>query len=192
MSKTFVIFDTEYTTWEGAMDRGWSGANEYREIVQISAIKIDQESLEEIDQCDILIKPEFNPEVSDFFTQLTGITNKEISQNGIPFKSALIKLNNFISGNRVFSYGNDALILGENMGYYKIEGNFLTSGYLENWASYFHRADPQTKKINSGKLATHFGVADKISGHEHNALYDCRSQLVAFKYLYQKGHKFSF
>ena len=37
---TFIIFDTEFTAWEGSMQRGWSGQNEHREIVQISAIRI--------------------------------------------------------------------------------------------------------------------------------------------------------
>ena len=36
---TIVLLDTEYTTWEGAQDRNWSGLNEHREIVQIGAIK---------------------------------------------------------------------------------------------------------------------------------------------------------
>lgn len=35
--KHFVIFDTEYTTWEGAADRDWTGPGEHREVVQIGA-----------------------------------------------------------------------------------------------------------------------------------------------------------
>jgi len=36
-----IIFDTEYTAWEGAKERNWSGSGEHREIVQIAAVKID-------------------------------------------------------------------------------------------------------------------------------------------------------
>ena len=36
-----VIYDTEYTTWKGALERNWSGPNEYRELVKLSAIKIE-------------------------------------------------------------------------------------------------------------------------------------------------------
>eukprot|EP00959_Pyramimonas_sp_CCMP1952_P460150 9479398-Pyramimonas_sp.AAC.2 len=36
----FVLVDTEYTTWEGAHARHWSGPGEAREVVQIAAIKV--------------------------------------------------------------------------------------------------------------------------------------------------------
>ena len=36
----FVFYDTEYTSWEGAMQRNWSGPNEHRELVQLSAIRV--------------------------------------------------------------------------------------------------------------------------------------------------------
>ena len=41
--KEIVIYDTEYTTWEGAQKRNWSGPGEYREVVNIGAIKIETE-----------------------------------------------------------------------------------------------------------------------------------------------------
>ena len=37
---TFIIFDTEFTAWEGSQERKWSGENEFRELVQISAIRV--------------------------------------------------------------------------------------------------------------------------------------------------------
>ena len=37
---TFIIFDTEFTAWEGSQERKWKGVNEYRELVQISAIRV--------------------------------------------------------------------------------------------------------------------------------------------------------
>jgi hypothetical protein len=36
----FVFYDTEYTSWEGAMQRNWSGLDEHRELVQLSAIRV--------------------------------------------------------------------------------------------------------------------------------------------------------
>ena len=35
---TFIIFDTEFTAWEGSMERKWSGENEYKELIQISTL----------------------------------------------------------------------------------------------------------------------------------------------------------
>lgn len=192
MSEAFVIFDTEYTTWDGAQDRGWSGENEYRELVQIAAIKVDKETLEEIDTLDVLVMPQFNTTLSDFFTELTGITNDEINKRGLSFDGALKKFNNFSNHLVIFSYGNDLAILAENLGLYKNKSMYLAPSYFKNWADFFYRADIKTKKINSGRLAQHFGVEGNIKGREHNALYDCRSQLEAFKCLYQKGHNFLF
>jgi hypothetical protein len=39
--KEVVIYDLEYTTWPGALERHWSGKDEYREIIRIGAISID-------------------------------------------------------------------------------------------------------------------------------------------------------
>ena len=29
---TFIIFDTEFTAWEGSQERKWTGENEFRRI----------------------------------------------------------------------------------------------------------------------------------------------------------------
>ena len=42
----FVIMDLEWTSWEGAKKRQWSGPGEEMEIVQIGALKLrDDETL---------------------------------------------------------------------------------------------------------------------------------------------------
>ena len=35
-----VIFDLEYTAWEGSMQRDWGGEGEYRELVQTGGVKL--------------------------------------------------------------------------------------------------------------------------------------------------------
>ncbi len=40
--KCVVVYDLEYTAWEGSLERNWSGPNEDPEIVQIGAVKIRQ------------------------------------------------------------------------------------------------------------------------------------------------------
>ena len=40
LPEKFIIFDTEYTAWEGSQERNWSGDNEYMELVQIGALKV--------------------------------------------------------------------------------------------------------------------------------------------------------
>ena len=56
-----LIIDAEWTSWEGSMERNWSLENEYREIVQISAIKIHNlETLHNTKFFSIYIKPKIN------------------------------------------------------------------------------------------------------------------------------------
>jgi hypothetical protein len=52
--KEAVIYDLEYTTWQGAHERKWSGENEHREIIRIGAISIDSDNLQETGALDIV------------------------------------------------------------------------------------------------------------------------------------------
>ena len=45
---TIIIFDTEFTAWAGSQERDFSGPNEYRELVEIGAIKIDTRTFNEL------------------------------------------------------------------------------------------------------------------------------------------------
>lgn len=36
-----MIYDLEFTTWPGAQERNWTGPGEFREIVQIGALRVD-------------------------------------------------------------------------------------------------------------------------------------------------------
>ena len=68
-----VIFDLEWTAWEGSKERNWTGLGEKREIVQIGAIKLSyDDGLTEIGMFDCYVKPQFSPILSDYFTNLTG------------------------------------------------------------------------------------------------------------------------
>ena len=40
LPEKFIIFDTEYTAWEGSQERNWSDDDEYMELVQIGALKV--------------------------------------------------------------------------------------------------------------------------------------------------------
>ena len=40
LPQSLIIYDTEYTSWQGSQERDWSGAREYQELVQIGAIHV--------------------------------------------------------------------------------------------------------------------------------------------------------
>jgi len=81
----FILIDSEYTAWEGSAERGWSGPNEYRELIQLAGVRVDANTLEEIDHFNEYVLPVRNPKLSTYISTLTGITQKIIDTKGKPF-----------------------------------------------------------------------------------------------------------
>ena len=108
-----VVFDTEFTTWQGAMERNWSGAGEKREIIQIGALLLDG-SFREIARFERLVKPVFNPELSDYCVNLTGIKQERLEKEGVGFATALLEFREFVGPRTAWSYGRDCDVLAEN------------------------------------------------------------------------------
>jgi len=65
LPETFIIYDTEYTSWEGAHARGWDGPGEEKELVQIGAIRV--QNFKEVDALLLYVQPRINPDLSDYF-----------------------------------------------------------------------------------------------------------------------------
>ena len=121
----FAIMDLEWTSWEGASQRRWSGPG--MEIVQIGALKLrDDESLTETDTLDVLVTPSINPDLSDYFIQLNGITQERLNGDGIGFADALKALRAFLGpGIRaVFSMGTDFRVIECNCHLHGVEFPF--------------------------------------------------------------------
>ncbi len=83
---SFVIFDTEYTSWEGCLQNGWRGLQK-REVVQIAALKVDDD-FNVVAEFNQLCQPKINLILSDYFVNLTGISNDDVAQKGVDFASA--------------------------------------------------------------------------------------------------------
>ncbi len=189
MTASFVLYDTEFTTWAGALERRWSGPNEFREVVQIGAMRVDAATLQPLASFDVLVKPVKNPVVSDYFTQLTGITQGAIDAQGLGFTDALAQFRAFIGRDEAAAYGNDAGVIRENMCWNGMacgEADFNTRDigpwFMEHGAPYGVK-----KGVNSGALARTVGAAITHTVAEHNALEDVRSILAAYAFLLSKG-----
>lgn len=89
------------------MEREWSGPNEHREIVQIGAILSDRETFGERGSFNVFVKPVKNPVLSEFFTNLTGIGQERVDQEGVALQTALEKLRAWADEHEFFSYGRD-------------------------------------------------------------------------------------
>lgn len=165
-----VFFDTEYTAWHGSQARGWAGAGEHREIIQIGAIKLNKK-LRISAKFNVLVQPYFNPKLSEYIIHLTGITQDKIDTHGMGLDLAVEKLRDFC-GNHVktilISNGGDDLIIKENL---ELLGKkFHTQNMI------FYNIQPLIKKIyKSDQHVSIEQVAKKmgISGRFHSAISDC-------------------
>lgn len=189
MSNTVVIVDTEFTSWEGALENDWGEDWQHREIIQISAMKIDKDTLEVKETFDRLVLPEINPLLSDFIVDLTGITNENVQMKGIPFEEAFEKFVNFVNKDVVWCYGWDGEVFDENIHLIgRCEWHDILT--FETLHTYFQSQGVDTSKVNSGKLAKHFGVDIEIN--EHNAMDDVTSIVAALHHLIGKGQPMPF
>jgi|TARA_B100001964_G_scaffold236667_1_gene298786 inhibitor of KinA sporulation pathway (predicted exonuclease) len=110
-----VIYDLEFTTWSGALERNWSEKDEHREIIRIGAISIDLDNLQEIEALDVFVKPSVNPILSDYCAKLTDITDEQIQIEGIELHEALHKFVNFVGKRNIFCHGSDIVVILENL-----------------------------------------------------------------------------
>ena len=188
--KEFILFDTEYTAWEGSMQRNWSGENEYRELVKISAIKVKrskEEKLEIEDKVDIFVKPTINPILSEYFTKLTGIEMRDVEEYGVDLEEAIEILYEFsLNENQeyidLYSYGNDFGIIEEN-----VELKNLNLKFIKDWKKkfhnireYFEKNGVDTSKYTSGSLYKHYSI-DIGKENIHDSSFDTYSLFVSLK-----------
>lgn len=179
-----LIFDTEYTAWEGSSQRNWTAPGEFREVIQIGAILADSETLEEIDSFSVLIRPVLNPTLSPYISALTGITQDDLSRSGVTLEEGVSLFLEFCANRTMYCYGYDGLIIANNLGL--IGRRSIWPGLRPvNIGAWFEQQGIDVRSTNSGKLARVAGAT--FTGREHDALGDCRSILAAARILVSRG-----
>ena len=114
MANEIIIYDLEYTTWRGAIERNWSKKNEIREITWIAAILVDVNMLREIDSFDCIIKPTINPVLSEYFVDLTGLTQERVDKEGTSFGEGVRAFQRFVNLRPIVCHGWDIVAFLEN------------------------------------------------------------------------------
>lgn len=113
-SGEMVVFDLEWTAWEGALARNWSGPGEYREVIQIGAVRLDAAGFDLLAVHDRLVLPVRNPDLSDYIMKLTGLTNERMRAEGVSLETALAEFEVFVGGRPLWCNGADATVLHDN------------------------------------------------------------------------------
>ena len=191
--KIFCLYDTEYTAWENSQIENWSRPGEKKELIQIAVFKIKNEENELIilRKLNIFIKPKINPILSDYITNLTGITNKKINDYGLNFDDGMNILYELCKHDgkliNLYSYGNDYEIIEENLKYNKYPLNskfYKWSKYHLDLIPIFKKENIPTEKYTSGTLYKHF--YSNLKADPHNAEWDITSLLLSLNKIIKK------
>src|SRR5580658_9683076 len=108
---TLTVFDLEFTAWECSMASHWLRPGEFKEVVQIGAVRIDGETFTVLDAFDCLVRPRINTELSPYFEGLTGITNADLAARGIDFAEAYVRFAAFVGEEQFAAFGHDEWVL---------------------------------------------------------------------------------
>lgn len=167
-----IVFDLEYTAWQGSMARRWMAPGEYREVVQIGAVKVDAASFSIRDEFQILVRPRINAELSDYFVQLTGIGNDVVMRDGIDFPQAYRAYVEFADGAPMFAFGRDDLVLKDNLRLYGIADAPALPCHI-NCVPWLLAQGIETRGAHACDVAKLCSVP--FEGRAHDALDDARS-----------------
>lgn len=185
--EAIIVYDLEYTAWEGSLARNWGRQGEYRELVQIGAVKLGMvEGFPEIACFDRLCLPEFNPELSAYFTGLTGITNADLIRAGEPFQQVIMEFSNFVGASPVVAAnGDDARCLVENCGWRGVPMPINEGRTLNLRPLFMAYLDLPREKTISSDLPARFGLA--MDGAAHTGLGDARAIALALREVRRGG-----
>jgi inhibitor of KinA sporulation pathway (predicted exonuclease) len=176
LPREFIIFDTEYTAWEGSRERKWNLPHEHREIIEIGAIEIKE--LNEVNYFDILVRPAVNPDLSAYIRELTGITQESVDNKGVRFADALTRFYTWSKNLPFYSYGPDWTVLEENAELISVPYPFKPAQF-HDIREYFRSRGINTDKYMSSTISEAFGVPSPYT--PHTGLSDARSLLVALR-----------
>jgi inhibitor of KinA sporulation pathway (predicted exonuclease) len=183
-SPTITIFDLEYTAWECSMARHWLTPGEFKEVVQIGAVKLDADSFAILAEFETLVRPRINPHLSPYFEKLTGITSETVARHGKDFAAAYARFLDFAGEGPIAAFGHDERVLEANLRLYGMSGTRVLPPFydLRGW---FAALGMDPRGMHSCDLAPALGLA--FVGQTHNALHDARAIAGAMAVMASRG-----
>lgn len=178
-ARSIVVFDLEFTAWEGSQQRGWSGPGEHREIVQIGAVRVGLDGFAECGQFERVVRPRINPRLSEYFVTLTGITQRRVDAEGLLFAEALAAFTAFAeTADAIVSNGDDHAVLLENI---RLSGGGLAlpDRPFLNVSRFLAHGAGVNGHITSADLSGHFAAVEQARSHD--ALADARTVAAALR-----------
>ena len=176
-----AVFDLEYTTWEGTAARRWSGPGESLEVVQIGAVVLElKPNLPEIAAFEVLTRPVFNPILSDYFTELTGISNADLAAGAVSFADGFAQFVQFCVGtNTIVCNGWDNRALRDNCGWRSVDWPFVAGSFGNLRPMFEKRVGNANNAAWSSNMPVSLGLPQPDGAH--TALGDARAIAIALR-----------
>jgi len=179
-----ILFDLEFTAWEGSMRHRWLRPGEFKEVVQIGAVRVDPETLDVLDRFEALVRPRINPKLSPYLEKLTGISNDDVRLHGRDFTEAYGDFLVFADGAVSSAFGRDELVFEENLRLYGLAPPAGAPEYRDS-RPWFRAQGIDTSGLHSCDIGPRLGVP--FEGRAHNALADSLSVAAGMKVLIERG-----
>ncbi len=181
---SITIFDLEFTAWECSMARHWLSPGEFKEVVQIGAVKLDADSFAPLAELDVLVRPRVNFPLTPYFEKLTGISSEQVARQGTDFAAAFARFLEFAGDGPIAAFGRDDKVLEENVRLYGMAGAPALPVFydLRGWFA-VQGVDP--RGMHSCDIGPAVGLA--FQGRTHNALDDARSIAGAMAKMAARG-----
>jgi len=167
------------------MANRWSRPGEFAELVQIGALRVDARTFAVEAELDVLVKPRLNPVLSEYFVQLTGITNGQLRARAVDFAAAYREFLAFVDGGVTLAFGTDNLVFEDNIRLYGLD-EFAPPPFI-NLRPWFNANGIATARLHSCDVGPALGVP--FEGRRHNALADTKSLTAAIGVLLERGAK---
>jgi len=179
----YVIFDVEYTAWEGV---GRRLDFVEREVIQIGAMKVNFDNIDINVVSTFLefVKPTVNPKLSEYIMNLTGITQQNIEEHGLTLNEVLNQFEIFCGygETKTFSWGDDSRLIKKNTELVGIEFPSFLGSNTDLKSRIPLIIDKYDLNVSSGNL--HRSVGLNLKFKNHDALDDTKSIFETLKFLH--------
>lgn len=182
----FVVFDMEWTAWEGSLERKWTGPGEQREVYDIGAVLVRRNEKGEFvvaDRFRRLVKLELIDSLPEYSTNLTRITQAEIDAKGIPLAQMVAEFKAFAGDRVIYAWGHDGDVLIENCELGEVPSPFSPDQF-RNMRELFKEYGIPADKYMSSTIVQYFGEKNKHIAHQ--GLDDALNQVEALNLLQAK------
>ncbi len=180
-----VTFDLEFTAWEDSMVGKWLAPGQFKEIVQIGAVKVSAD-FSPIETFNLLVRPRVNSVLTSYLEQLTDISNADLAERGMDFAEAYRRFVCFAGPLPIIAFGRDDLVIADNIRLYGLKDLPPLPRFID-LRSWLVENGIDIRGMHACDVGPKAGVP--FEGHTHDGLCDALSVAAGIRALVGRGAK---